>query len=561
MERIIRHITEQLIKLLPEGHEYYRLDELRSWGFPLFITQRIRVELERNLAESMNLPQTDWANMQSPSIREVWEQFIEAIRQEARLPASFVHPVVETAVADVVDMLVQPRKNLPEVIFGADQELTYDEIVDRMDAIVVYRHFAALIPRYMEKKELEKLTKERCTGIIASVDEKLTKRYSPLNWAQMLDPLFSLLDQRIDTNLLRLFFEDKKMPRLARQFDQLNTSVDRARFIEVLSSPESLNMEGYEEEQSELFNSKSPQGPAEAPVKDAKQELPSGTNGTPETEPESPSKKQPEQARSTRDYRTDPVVDAFHKFRRGLKEAETEPDKNERNGEAPAHGGNEGYSGTRERNYLNDIFRTTEDESGTDENEADARGYDKNGPSGEVPEPDTITKEESDAALPAVENDGTVEENDLQAMYSSQGPDNDEAAGDDEVPMWKRFLSTEERARIEADEKGESLDDDVPEDGTRSGLATEADSAAGDTASLQELLKDNKHYFVAHIFGGSEQAYDQTVAEIVRQGNWKNASAYISEEVFQRNAIDMYSEAAVDFTDRLHAYFLEKNQS
>ncbi|MGK7371241.1 MAG: hypothetical protein ACNS64_13610, partial [Candidatus Halalkalibacterium sp. M3_1C_030] len=179
MNRTIQLVTEKLTGLLPDSQQYYKPEDLSSWGFPNFIVKRIQVELERNLAESMRLPETDWANMQSKEVQEVWKQFISAIRNEAWLPASYARTVIETAVADVLEILVEPRKNIPHTIFGAEEQLTLNELQDRLKNLVVYRHFARLLPRYMEKKDLEVLSKDKCAEIIKKADEKVTSRYTP----------------------------------------------------------------------------------------------------------------------------------------------------------------------------------------------------------------------------------------------------------------------------------------------------------------------------------------------------------------------------------------------
>ncbi|MDZ7689864.1 MAG: hypothetical protein U5K69_01695 [Balneolaceae bacterium] len=249
MENVIKHITKRLVNQLPEYEKEFKLSVMLSHGFPKFVVMRIRVELERNLAESILLPETEWANMESDTVQKAWQQFVSAIRAQARLPQSYAQPVIETAISDIVDILVQPRKNLPDVIFGADDTLQYNELVDRLDAIVVYRHFASLLPRYMEKKQMDELGKELCANIIAQADEKLVSKYTPLNWAQMLEPLFILMEGEIDSSLLRLFFEDKNMPRLARQFDVMSRSLNRSELIEVLSSPDLPD----DDEQDELF--------------------------------------------------------------------------------------------------------------------------------------------------------------------------------------------------------------------------------------------------------------------------------------------------------------------
>ncbi|HLR25763.1 MAG TPA: hypothetical protein VK112_07825, partial [Fodinibius sp.] len=80
MSQIVQQATQKIIDRLPDNEQYYRLDELRSWGIPAFMVQRIRVELERNMAESMMLPQTDWANIKSEAVQQAWQQFVQAIR-------------------------------------------------------------------------------------------------------------------------------------------------------------------------------------------------------------------------------------------------------------------------------------------------------------------------------------------------------------------------------------------------------------------------------------------------------------------------------------------------
>ncbi|NIT57007.1 MAG: hypothetical protein GWN00_12455, partial [Aliifodinibius sp.] len=48
------------------------------------------------------------------------------------------------------------------------------------------------------------------------------------------------------------------------------------------------------------------------------------------------------------------------------------------------------------------------------------------------------------------------------------------------------------------------------------------------------------------------------IEDIAAYDSWQDVSKYIEKDIFKRNLVDMYSEAAVDFTDRLQSYFLEK---
>ncbi len=609
MDRIIRQITENYIDRLPENRQYYKLADLREWGFRRFIIDRIKVELHRNLAESLRIPKTDWANMQSEIVQDIWKQFISAIRAEAWLPASYAKTVIETAVADVLDMLVQPRKNIPDIIFGSDKELSRREIEERVEAIVVYRHFANLVIRYMEKKELETLERERCADLIRKADEKMTARYSPLNWAQMLEPLFNLMDEQIDSNLLRLFFEDRDMPRIARAFDYMEGDVNRAEFIEVLSSPDSLNLEGFEEDQSELFEGEPPEAgeqeevtteaeeeqarskaldelenidfdfeekadkaeagamPPEEPVEQMEaaeedertdKEMKEGPEEDREEHPseapreekrlkaleelrgldldlkDKPKREEAEKGRiDEEDDADDPITAAFHKSRESKATFHHEEDEE----------GDEGPS-------LNDRFRDEDDreeagevveEQSREEDEAEEERE-------EMPEADETEDENEEFSLSEENIERIID------VQQEQG---------EETPMWQRFMSPEqleESRRREQEAEEEDEDEGFIEEPIYDATASD-EPDEDEIEQLRELLEDEREQFVKDIFRGSERAYEEATAEIAGKDDWRSASKYIEKEVFKRNLVDMYSEAAVDFTDRLQSYFLEKSDS
>jgi hypothetical protein len=542
MNRTVQQITKQLIDLLPENDQYYRLDELRSWGFPVFVVKRIRIELERNLAESMIIPKTDWANIQSDAVQNAWQQFVDAIRAGARLPASYAKAVIETAVADVVDMLVQPRKNIPAIIFGPDEKLDYLQLTNRLEAVVVYPHFANLLSRYMQKKDLETLSRQQCADIIEKADKKITGKYSPLNWAQMLDPLFNLLNGTIDTNLLRLFYEDKDMPRIARRLDLMDDSLSRARLIEVLSSPELLNLEGYEDEQANLFEVKPHSAQEEHP-----DEL-----YEPETEPQTVDSDHPEDENGEAEKRNRETEEEDDSLNAGYAEKEE-----------PEEGAEQD-----EDNSLNAVFTPPDDEKVEETTmalEESDEGTEFQAFSEEEPPEDERTEDETAEANP--------EEQELEketAGVDSELDKGDSESESRETPMWMRFMSDEEvadykrRQEEELSVESEEIEDEekVDEDGFIDDpiidLTEEEDASEQEIDMLDKQLSDERELFVEEIFRGSDRAFDEAVEEIAAYDNWRDVSRFIEKDVFKRNLVDMYSEPAVDFTDRLQSYFLEK---
>ena len=521
MKKIIQQITERLIDRLNENDQYYRIEELRSWEFPSFIVRRISVELKRNLSDSMSIPKTDWANTSTDAVLDAWQKFIDAIQDEARLPASYGQAVIETAVSDVIEMMVQPRKNVPDVIFGAKDELSEEQLHQRLEAVVVYRHFAVVLSRYMRKKELETLSKERCSTVIAQADEKLTSRYSPLNWAQMLEPLFQLLDEGIDTNLLRLFFEDKKMPRIARKFDLMNTVLSRAEFIEVLSSPELLDFNGYEDDQSSLFKD---QPPAE------------NKSGDADSQPVA-LKEKDESVRQNEDAE--------------LQELQPE-EQQETSDEIEEVEDNEGDS-------LNTVFEGETEEEEDEEIISESEESEKE-VKGEEIEKEEKSEEIEEEQQENSSSDTSISSTDPEVKEKSETDTEDTTDSEEATPMWMRYMSDEEIEEYKK-EYGAEEDEKVDEDGFIDEPIidlTKEDASDEEIKNLSDMLSDEEELFVEEIFRGSDRAFDQAIGDIAAYDSWRDVSKYIEKDIFKRNLVDMYSEAAVDFTDRLQSYFLEK---
>ncbi|HEX6981576.1 MAG TPA: hypothetical protein VF181_02340 [Balneolaceae bacterium] len=512
MNRIVQQITKRLTANLPEDSQYYRLDELRSKGFPSFIVQRMQLQVARNLTESLVLPKTDWANIQSEAVQSSWQQFVEAIHSEAYLPAEFAKEVVETAVAEVLEILTQPRKSIPDIVFGAEDELDYQQVCERVKTVVVYRHFGQLIPGYMRKKSLNKLSKERCTLVIENADQKLTKNYSPLNWAQMLEPLFKLLNGEVDTNLLRLFFEDKKRLHIARRFDLMNDSLSRVQLIEELSSPDLLNFESYEEQQSGLFE--------RLPHMQEKQKFEGPKDISDDDQPA-----------SEKGDDEEPLI------------SEDEPDESEDivNAEFQKPFSDE----TEEPRSINAVFAIDD----TDEN---------------------VEEDEEVSAPEEAKEDTPEQKNGTKATSNGDfETENEVSEGlNEETPMWKRFYEEEDADSINPFISNEGTEDSFTpfKENSKDGfideplidLANRPEPYKKERDELLKLLLVDRKTFISEIFGGSERAFDEAIEEIITFDSWRSASKYIEKEVFKRNHVNMYSEPAVNFTDRLQSYFLEK---
>jgi hypothetical protein len=567
MERLIRQITEQLTEKLPADREFYHPEDLQVLDIPEFITERVVLEMNHNLAESLAPPVTEWAKMDADAVQFAWKNFIDAIRAEVRMPASYAKSLFEAAVGDTLELAIRPRQSIPESLFGPDQELTIAQVKKRIRYITVGRQLAAALVRYMEKKDKKSLTLSDCREIVAKVDEKLISGYNSLDWAKETEPLFLLAGPKVDTELLRVFFEDKNRPRIAAKFDSLNTNVNRTGFIEILSTPDIDPDTGKEVKPVD-------EKPA---VKD--------------TDDFDEGRKKPKKAPAGEKLfiPEDSILGSFQKRRTGSllddpqdEEQYHDSDADEKPADATEAAGKD--------SVLHERFRFDEEEaelSAEAGDEAERKGLEKDPGSiydemnfkreDDRSEAEDEGEDEADIGLPRFDPEilkkwqtigGMYEDDDEPVLSETEKPEDEdepveielynETDDEEDVPMWRAFLEREDLSKVKEEEE-ESGSDDVDEESVYKISSGEPDEEeTGDEASeLDRWIGSERNRFISEIFGDSEAAYEDAITNVVDMGDWKSASRYIQKEVFNRNGVDLFDEVAVDFTDRLHTFFIE----
>src|SRR5690554_2973548 len=98
MDNIERFVTEHFVQKIPAGTDPVTLKNLRSSGLPDFLIDRVVLEIERSLADSIPYPSSRWADVRSKGVQEAWMRFLEEANSQALLPRDHLFDVVETAV-------------------------------------------------------------------------------------------------------------------------------------------------------------------------------------------------------------------------------------------------------------------------------------------------------------------------------------------------------------------------------------------------------------------------------------------------------------------------------
>lgn len=559
MQHLIPIITQRFLSRLPEGQTYFSLADLQGADFPSFLVERIAFELENNLADSIVPPKSDWADMKAEPVIAAWEHFLYAIHEATRLPTSFAQSVLETAVEDVLDLLVKPRKNIPEFLFGVESSLSVEELKERCAWLVIHKKYGQAIARYAEKKGLEELSKSRCGDVVAKLDERITASFTPLNWAQAFDDWFTLMGEEIETELLRLFFTDIGRLPWAERFDKHpKDALSRSEIIELLTAPD-MNEEDLDFARKAFSLSRERDVESVSSVPTDSGDL-SERASWDAFESASDLSRDDDFKNTSQEKATVAAVDEHL--------GKAEPSQAEEDDDAISLDDldAEGFTSGEKNEAHPDADNTSEQETKSDFS------------------PSFSFDAQADSSRSAGKDDANLEDAEMDLVGKRLDDESQETETDSkpldrdvqsEVPLWQRFLP-----EGDAFDEGEQIDEQLS--GSFNDLyAEEEDEHAGeviDTPPLYDLsddadeeksdqkaevdkllfyLSDRRDTFIEDLFGGSDVAFNEAVGRIASFEAWPAAGKFITGEIYRENMIDLYSELAIEFIDRIQTYFLE----
>ena len=237
MEKIIREVNTRLQQMLPAAKNHLNISDFRAAGLPEPLIDRIQLEIFQHLDRSLPLPRTDWVDMSDLSVQQAWTVFMQNLRNHSHLPSSQKADIFNNAVNAVIHQLIEPRTAIPTQLFEDEPALTYEQLLQRTQKIVVYRHLVVGLIRYMDRRNLRVLPLEKCKDVLSQIDHKFCEDYTPMNWEQLLSPWFEFFGKRIPVILLRRFFNDKRNVQLTEAFPESLVDLNKTEIIERLSAP------------------------------------------------------------------------------------------------------------------------------------------------------------------------------------------------------------------------------------------------------------------------------------------------------------------------------------
>ncbi|MDX1640684.1 MAG: hypothetical protein R3220_03240 [Balneolaceae bacterium] len=660
MEQISEQITEGLIEKLPKEADFFTPQELLSSGVPAIVVETLRKTVASTIESGMNLPASDWVQTDSENVLTAWHAFVEVSKRHVKIPSSKITYLLGEAVEKCLELAIRPRQSVPKVLLKSQRTIDLETTKKRVADLEVNQQLGLALLRYMEKKDKSELTFKQVRELIKKIDEKLVEDYHPLNWAKALKPVFELAGPAVDSDYIRMFFEDKEMHGAARKFDLLEKEINESDFIEIMSSAELLGVGDPEDTQPQLFvsdeeeeteagtavededDSKTVEGEEDEPEfessiegdkdlitvddEDDDEEEPAEIEDNTETEKyeqeieqedtEEPNEEEETEIETGQDelekeveQSEENIVDLFSEIQHADDEDELYYLEKEDSGlslvedeETDEQEDNitllnkfmfdDSHSETDEpdEGSTEDAEEDSNEEGDEDEAEGTSEVSEKKEPSSIYEEMNLVKEsrnrtermaetfddsteeekeeKESDEGLsyqitaPEEEQTDETEEEDLNDT-EIETDDIEEESDEEELPMWRSFLErdeleTESGYEYEEESEEEELVDEEGfiEEPIYDLTVTEEDPEEK-IKDVSKWLDDEKDRFIEEIFRNSEMAYEQALIEIMDFEDWKSASHYLENEVFSRNRINVYDEAAVDFTDRLHSYFME----
>jgi hypothetical protein len=166
-------------------------------------------------------------------------------------------------------------------------------------------------------------------------------------------------------------------------------------------------------------------------------------------------------------------------------------------------------------------------------------------------------KEDAESAGDENETSPADDDVDEAFLFGEKNEVENAAENKTDRPIWQAFLGDEDHIdEEELDDAGYYAFNELDEEDDDPIMSQLIEAEKKENVQkLISWLKEDEKRFIKTIFNGSQNDYENALIKLDEFDSWKQAASYIGKEIFARNSVNMYDDDAVDFTDRLQAYF------
>ena len=540
-------LFEFLLGAFPESRSYTRRT-FEQDPMPPLVAHYLNHTLQHRLdieVEHLRSGRTSWFDYDDASVQHAYGNYVTALAQHSRIPAEEWRVTLKRACRVVIAHLVIPVPTLAEFTFrGDEQEEMLAPLVSKyMSYFAAYPYLKEAVETFIQRRKLETIDKERFSSLLMQIDRHMTAEYTTDEWLKLLRPTYDLM-MRVPNNnkqgapieLLMMFFGEKErmdiQSRLRIEKEERHvTHVDEARLRLIIDgSVEPFIQYSYPDEpdysaEDTLFQTENVQ--IDETMLNAEEEDPNLAETV--------------------------FSSAETIFSSGETVLHNEEDALD---ETVFSGGDLGIEEVVPPR-MNSPFvkRPPEEAPGNPITITPAQGNGNGTPLWQQ-------FQKKPGSQPA--------EKPPQETLAEQAVEKTGARPDEKVPLWQQFAKkspdvppsenpvSEQIHQQPAPERTHEQHTPLPFPPSTTEFdpyeAVYANNANEPLAGLEvEVLGDqgpmNREMFIESLFGGSQESYERLLRELKRAHSWEYASQLIAEYVFKRNHINIYSPAAVLFTE------------
>jgi hypothetical protein len=537
-------LYETLLKSFPANRDYVEQD-FRQAPMPAPIAHFLHQTLIHRLHHSLEGLSSPWFDYQTEQAGAALNQLRQALLSTAHFPANEWAKALENATGIVLSYLVRPTHTLAGFIFGKDHEsIDTKTMLRRMDYFSEYTYFKDIIQVHLDRKGLDTMTKDRFLDTVSQIDRlNLQHNQSAESRVALLQPLFNLfavrqpqgLEKRVPTSVLAVFFQDKGESDLYRRLlfeDQMRsvTSISEAELLKHLAPQQILaDLPSVPVDKSEKL-------PTAAPLLSASlSQMPTQVLGQMSGQPQALWQQFQQSPVPVNSAPVNPVPVNPVSVSLSMLE-DTSGGEEEQAANNPASGLPPSQMTVNQMavNQMNSEGRATP-----------------------PPIPDLSLKVEKPVvpippiafikkAVEKTEDDAPAKMNIVESASDTFPP----------TPVLPSILPSVNQTTSAPDS---SLKIPVVKKGLfhketpQERLRNEIDQL--ETHALGVVHPERRIWFLRTLFDNNIQTYHETLKKLGHARNWQEASQIIAVHVFIKHNIDIYSEAAVAFTDSIETQF------
>ena len=482
-----------------------------------FLEQLLHHQLQHERRRLMRA-RSGWVDYESAPMRRALSGLYDAMEDHPRVPPDEWTGALQQAARYVTAYLLRPAPVLTDFVFGECTEpLPMERVRWRMQFFDTYTYLFNAVEAYAQKKGLDTFERDRFERFLRKIDAHLTADYGADRWLRLLSPLLNLTEvatgkDAVPIRLLKTFFEDKErediVDRLQTLDRQGHTRVGEAGLRRLLTPEEETvdtpretterapEVEPLRGQVSESPDAESPD--AGAPADWAPDEGGSWDLGA-------PGRSEAGDAEENADDGATPLWKRFqsvpNRTRRGDGEASPGEPSGRQSGGEPLW--------AQYRAARNAGSNTT------------PRGHDVARAGSETGEADRPTTE---SPAPSPTESSSTEPSSTESSSTGRSPDGG--------------ASLEERSSAPA--------------GSPSGSSSIEDL---ERAVLGESNPPQRGVFIRQLFDGGREDYERVLAKLHQAESWSQASQIIARDIFRAHKVNIYSDAAVHFTNAVEDRF------